>query len=474
MAASRSAEAKTPSEQAVQELREALRGEVISPSDDGYEAARRLWNGVIDKRPALIARCSDVADVISAVRFARDQGLAVAVRGGGHNVAGSAMSDGGLTIDLSQMNSVRVDPVSRTVRAEGGARLVDLDWETQAFGLAVPAGVVSDTGVAGLTLGGGLGWMCRRYGTTSDNLISADIVTADGRLLTVSEDEHPDLFWALRGGGGGLGVVTSFEFRAYPMGPQVFFCAVFYPYSQAREILRSYRRYVDAAPDEMHVLGVFGTIPSSEPFAEAVHGEKFLALVGPYHGSPDEAERAVQPLRELATPLADFSGVMPYVQIQRFFDEDYPSGRRYYWKSLYLKGLSDEVIDALVGHAATCPSPLSTIDLWVLGGAISRGNGKTAFTNRDAPFMLGLESNWDDPSDDERNIAWARAVWTDMRRFSTGGLYVNFPGFEEGGENHRRSAYGGNYERLVALKAKYDPTNLFRMNGDVESGVKPR
>lgn len=471
MVAPQTTKPRTLGKEAVQELRAKLRGEVIAPGDAGYDAARRLWNGVIDKRPALIARCTGVADVISAVRFARDGGLPVAVRGGGHNVAGSAMSDGGVTIDLSEMNSVRVDPASRTVRAEGGARLVDLDWEAQAFGLAVPAGVVSDTGVAGLTLGGGIGWMRRKYGTSSDNLISVDIVTADGRLLTASEEENADLFWALRGGGGGLGVVTSFQFRAYPLGPDLFFCAVFYPHSQAREVLRSFRRYADGAPDEMHVLGVLGTIPNKEPFPEAIHGEKFLALVGPYHGSLKEAERALQPLREFATPLADFSGVMPYLEIQKFFDEDYPSGRRYYWKSLYLKDLSDEVIDAALGHASTCPSPLSTIDLWTLGGAMTRPKGETAFTHRDAPYMLGLEANWDDPKDDETNIAWARSVWTGMQRFSTGGLYVNFPGFEEGGESHHKSAYGANYERLVAVKAKYDPTNVFNMNGNIKQTV---
>jgi FAD/FMN-containing dehydrogenase len=451
-----------PEENAIQELRGNFRGDLVRPGDDGYEAARSVWNGVIDKRPALVARCTGVADVISAVRFARDQRLPVAVRGGGHNVAGSAMSNGGITIDLSQMNSVRVDPVSRTVRAEGGARLADLDWESQAFGLAVPAGLVSDTGVAGLTLGGGMGWLRRRYGLTCDNLLSMDIVTAEGRLLTASADENADLFWALRGGGGGFGVVTSFEFRAYPIGPQLFFCAVFYPHSQAREVLRSFREYAKGAPEEMNVLGAFGTVPASELFPKSIHGEKFLALAGPYVGSPEEGERALQPLREFGTPLADFSGPMPYVEMQKFWDEDYPSGRRYYWKSLYLKHLNDDVIDAVMEHAGTCPSPLSTIDVWLLGGAIGRPGHDTAFTNRDAPYMLGLESNWDDAKHDERNISWARSVWKDMQRFSTGGLYVNFPGFEEGGESYQRSAYGDNWERLREVKRRYDPTNLFR------------
>ncbi len=471
MVAPQATKATTLNEQTVQEFKAALRGELLAPGDEGYDAARRVWNGVIDKRPALIARCIGVADVMSAVRFARDQGLPVAVRGGGHNVAGTAMSDGGLTIDLSEMNSVRVDPVSRTVRAEGGARLGDLDWETQAFGLAVPAGVVSDTGVAGLTLGGGLGWMRRKHGLSCDNLVSADIVTADGRLLTASEKENADLFWALRGGGGGFGVVTSFQFRAQPLGPDVFFSAVFYPYSQAREVLRSFREYADDAPDEVNLVGVFGTIPSSEPFPDAIHGERFLALVGAYTGSPEDGQRVLRPVREFASPLADFSSVMLYVEAQKFFDEDYPSGRRYYWKSLYLEDLSDEAIDGVLGHVATCPSPLTTIDLWLLGGAISRSRPDTAFVHREAPYMLTFESNWDDPKDDEMNIFWTRSAWTDMQRFSTGGLYVNFPGFEEGGESHQRSAYGGNYDRLAALKNKYDPTNLFHVNGNTKPKV---
>lgn len=458
-------------EATLEEIKSGLRGEVIAPGDDGYDAARRVWNGVIDKRPALIARCTGVADVISAVRFARDQGLPVAVRGGGHNVAGSAVSDGGLTIDLSEMNSVRVDPASRTVRAESGARLEDLDWETQAFGLAVPAGVVSDTGVAGLTLGGGLGWLRRKHGPSCDNLISVDIVTADGRLLTASEEENADLFWALRGGGGGFGVVTSFQFRAQSLGPEVFFSAVFYPDSQARDVLLSFREYAYGAPDEVNLVTVFGAIPSNDPFPEAIHGKNFIAFVGAYAGSPAEGEKELQPVREFATPLVDFSSVMTYVAAQKFFDEDYPSGRRYYWKSLYLKDLSDEVIDAALGQAATCPSPLTTIDLWLLGGAISRPRHDTAFAHREAPYMLTFESNWDDPKDDEMNISWTRSAWTDMQRFSTGGLYVNFPGFEEGGESHERSAYGGSYERLVALKNKYDPTNLFHVNQNIKPTV---
>lgn len=469
MAAPQTTKTAVLEDTAIHELRANFRGDLIRPHDEGYEAARRVWNGVIDKRPALIAGCAGVADVMAAVRFARDQRLPVAVRGGGHNVAGGAMSDGGITIDLSQMNSVRVDPVSRTVRVEGGARLAEIDWEAQAFGLAVPVGAVSDTGVAGLTLGGGMGWLCRKYGTSSDNLLSVDIVTAEGRLLRASEDENADLFWALRGGGGGLGVVTSFEFRAYPVGPQLFFCAVFYPHAQSREVLRSFREYAKGAPDELMALGVFGTIPSNEAFPEAIHGEKFLALVGTYSGPLEQAERAFQPVREMAAPLADFSGPMPYVQIQRFFDEDYPNGRRYYWKSLYLRDLSDEVIDAVAEQAAERPSPLSTVDVWLLGGAVARNHQDTAFANRDAPYMLGLESNWDDPKDDEKNIAWARSIWTDMQRFSTGGLYVNFPGFEEGGESHQKAAYGANWERLQAVKQRYDPDNLFRGT----NGIRP-
>lgn len=446
----------------IRQLRTHVKGQVIVPGDAEYDESRRLWNGMIDKRPAVIVRCRGVADVVQAVNFAREQGLPVTVRGGGHNVSGNAMSAGGLTIDLTEMSAVRVDAAARVVRAEGGARLGDLDRESQAFGLAVPAGVVSDTGVAGLTLGGGMGWMRRKHGLTCDNVVSMDVVTADGRVITVSETENSDLFWALRGGGGGFGVVTAFEYKAYPLGPDVFFTAVFHPHAEARALLRFFREFMAAAPDEVNVLGVFATIPVSEMLPEEVRGQKSLLFAGGYAGPAEEGERVMRPLREAATPLLDLSRVMPYVEAQKFFDEDYPSGRRYYWKSQYLKDLSDGTIEAIVDLGDTYPSPLTTIDVWPLGGAIKNGDGRSAVAHGDAPYLLNFESNWDDPTDDETNVSWTREAWDGMQRFSTGGLYVNFPGFEEGGEAHQRSAYGASWERLKALKAQYDPTDLFR------------
>lgn len=452
----------TVTQEMVQGLGGTLKGKVIMPDNAAYEKSRRLWNGMIDKHPAMIVQVKGVADVIQTVNFAREHDLPVAARGGGHNVAGSAMSEDGVTIDLSEINDVGVDPATRRVRAGGGSRLGDLDGATQAHGLAVPAGVVSDTGVAGLTLGGGLGWMRRKYGPSSDNLISAEVVTADGRLITASEKENTDLFWALRGGGAGFGVVTSFEFQAYPLGPEVFFTAVFHPFAQATGVTRAFREFAETAPEEMNVLAVFGTIPSDELFPADVRGERYVAFIGGYAGPAEEGERVMEPMRQMATPLADLSGVMPYVEAQTFFDEDYPSGRRYYWKSHYLTQLGDDAIEAIIRHAATYPSPLTTIDLWLLGGAIARSSEDSAFAHRDAPYMLNFESNWDDPTDDEANVSWTRDAWSDMNRFSTGGLYVNFPGFEEGGESHSRSAYGEGWERLQDIKRQYDPTNLFR------------
>jgi FAD/FMN-containing dehydrogenase len=452
-----------PNIEAFDHLRSRLRGALIRPGEPEYDAARRVWNGLIDHRPAAIVRCHGVADVRAAVDFARTHGLPVAVRGGGHHVAGLAMADGGMTLDLSPMRSVRVDPAARTVRAEGGATWAEVDHEAQAFGLAVPGGVVSETGIAGLTLGGGLGWLRRALGLSCDNLRSVDIVTADGSFITASEQAHSDLFWALRGGGHGLGIVTSFEYQAHPLGPDIYFAAVFHPYGQAVPLLQRFRDYMAAAPDAVNVLAVLGTFPDGSPFPAELHGEQFVAFIGAYAGPVDEGENALRPLREWATPVFDASGAMPYVDAQRFFDEDYPTGDRYYWKSLYLKGLGDEVIESLVGFGRDCPSQRSTIDLWPLGGALDRPAADIAFAHRGAPYLIGLEANWDDPAADQRNIDWVRAVWDGLQQFSTGGLYINFPGFGEG-DGFGRAAYGDQHDRLRAVKQRYDPTNLFRLN----------
>ena len=446
-----------------------LRGELLRPGDTKYEEARLIWNGLIDKRPALIVRCAGVGDVVDSVNFARENDLLVAVRGGGHNVAGNAVCNGGLVIDLSPMKGIRVDPERRTARAEAGATLGDLDRETQVFGLATPLGVVTETGIAGLTLGGGIGWLRRKYGLSSDNLVSADVVTADGRLLTASEAKNEDLFWGIRGGGGNFGVVTSFEYRLHPVGPEIMFCFVLYPGHRVKEVLRSCDEYMAEAPNEVSPLGVLGHVPPVEVFPERWHGESYVAFLAMYAGDAEEGERVLRPLRELGGAIADLSARIPYTQAQAILDEDYPNGWHYYWKSVNVDGLNAEAIERLVDHIEAAPSRHSTIDVWYQGGAMARiGPDETAFGDRSAPILLGIEANWERTQDDEANIAWVRNCVADMRRFSSGGMYLNFPGFLEEGESLLRDAYGENYQRLVALKNKYDPTNLFRLNQNIK------
>ena len=448
-----------------------LRGELIRSGEAGYEEARRVWNGMIDRHPALIVRAASVADVINAVDFARENDLLLAVRGGGHNVAGTGTVDGGLLIDLSPMKGVQVDPERGTVRAEGGVTIGELDNKTQAFGLATPMGVVSETGIAGLTLGGGLGWLRRKHGLSSDNLISVDVVTADGRFLSATEEENPELFWGIRGGGGNFGVVTCFEYRLHPVGPEVMVAFTFYPGDGAKEVLRSMNDYMAQAPDEVSPLAFLGRIPHDEMFPAERHGEPFVAIMALYAGDADKGERVLKPLRDLGPePVVDFSGVMPYAEAQKLLDEDYPQGGRYYWKSQNVDGLGDDVIDALIARAEAAPSDHSTIDIWYQGGAMARVAAEaSAFGERSAPILLGIEANWEEPHDDEANVAWARRCVSEMRRFSGGGgMYLNFPGFLEEGQKMMRDAYGGNYERLVSLKTEYDPSNLFRLNQNIK------
>ena len=457
-------------EAVVERFGSGLRGELLRSGDAVYDEARSLWNGVIDRHPALIVRCAAVEDVVACVNFARENDLLVAVRGGGHNVAGTASAEGGLVIDLSDMKSIEVDPERRTVRAAAGATIGELDEETQKHGLATPMGVVSQTGIAGLTLNGGMGHLRRKHGLSSDNLISVELVTADGRSLTASEQENADLFWAIRGGGGNFGVVTSFEYRLYPVGPEVMCVFVFYPGDRAIEVLRSAEEYAAHAPDEVSALGVLGRVPRVEDFPEEWHGEQFVAFLAVYAGPGEDGAEALRPLRELGDPIADFSGPMPYVEVQKLLDEDYPDGWRYYWKSLNVDELGEGVIEALIEHAEAAPSDHSTIDIWFQGGAMGRvGAGESAFGDRSVPILLGIEANWEpEPQEDEANIAWARACYSDLRRFSGGGMYLNFPGFLEEGQGLMRDAYGENYERLVALKNQYDPANLFRLNQNIE------
>jgi FAD/FMN-containing dehydrogenase len=456
-------------QEAVAAFRAAIRGRTLGPGEPGYDEARRVWNGMIDRRPGLIVRCAGAADVMAAVAFAGEHALAPAVRGGGHNVAGTAVCDDGLVIDLSAMRGVRVDPVARTARAGGGATWGDVDAETQPFGLAAPGGVVSTTGVAGLTLGGGLGWLRRAHGLSCDNLIGADVVTADGRLRRVSATEEPDLFWAIRGGGGNFGVVTSFEFRLHPVGPMVTLCAPAYPAEAAGDVVRGWREAAAALPEHATSELLLWTVPPAPDFPEEAHGRRVVIPAAVSIAPLDEAERTIAPLRSLGTPLADLSGPVPYAALQASFDGLFPAGiQRYYWKSLYLDGLGDEVIDALVPRGVERPSESTIVSLWQLGGAMARvPSGATAFGRRDAPFMLTIDATWAEPGDDEVNIRWTRDLWRDMHAFSSGGVYLNFPGMGEEGESLVRAAYGDNHARLAEVKRRYDPGNLFAGNMNI-------
>lgn len=449
-------------------LRRVLRGPLLSPDTPGYDEARALWNGMIDKRPLGIARCENVDDVVAAVTFARRHDLALAVRGGGHNVAGFASVGGGLVIDLSSLNGVAVDAANRTARVGGGATLGDLDRATQAFGLAVPSGLFSRTGVAGLTLGGGLGWLRRKYGLTCDNLVGATVVTAAGAVVRASETENADLLWGLRGGGGNFGVVTEFVFRLFPVGPEVAFAFTFYPLEAAKRVVRAHERFLEGEPGDVSTLLALGRTPHAEPFPTDLHGTPYVGVLALYAGDPDAGMQVLQPLRELAEPLVDLSGPMRYLEAQTLFDADYPDGGRYYWKSATLSDLPDPAVDLLVRAAEQAPSEHSTIDVWVHGGAVARpGAGATAYGRRDARYLVTPEANWTDPADDAANLAWARGCLSRLGEYAAGGAYLNFPGFGEEGDALTRSAYGDNLARLRALKTEYDPHNVFRHNQNI-------
>ena len=442
---------------------------VLQPADPEFDQARRVWNGMIDSRPALIVRPASAADVAAAIGFARERELPLAVRGGGHNVAGLATVDDGLVIDLSSMQSIEVDATNRTARAGGGVTWGELDAATQPFGLATPGGVVSDTGIGGLTLGGGMGWLRRRHGLSADNLIGAEVVLADGSIVRTSETERPDLLWGLRGGGGNFGVVTTFEFRLHPLGPDVAFANVLYPLSAAHEILRAHERFVATNTDgTISTLAVLGHVPPLDAFDVSLHGAAFVAILGMYAGPAEQGMAALQPLRELATPLVDFSGTVLYVEAQTVFDADYPAGHRYYWKSQRVPSLSDAAIDALVEQIEAAPSGHSTIDLWLNGGAMSAvAPDATAFGPRDPGYLLSPEANWEDPATDAENIAWARDVLASVDAEAAGGSYLNFPGMFEEGSTLVRTSFGPTYDRLAELKREYDPDNVFQRNQNV-------
>ena len=449
-------------------LRSRLTGDVVAAGDEEYEAARSVWNGMIDKRPAAIARCRSNEDVSAAVAVARESGVPLAVRGGGHNVAGTATCDGGVVIDLSGMNAVEVDAERRLAKVQGGAIWRDVDAATQPFGLAAPAGLVSETGVAGLTLGGGLGWLRRKHGLSCDNLSAAELVTAGGEIVRAAADENPDLLWALRGGGGNFGVVTSFEFRLQPVGPEVAYALVLYDGAETAEALRAFRALGAGMPREISPLAFTGSVPEGmEGVPPELAGRPMLAVAAAYVGSPDDGDEALRPLRGLATSFADLSGRMPYAILQQFLDEDYPRGRHYYWKSAALDELSDGAIAVVAEYAASQPSPLSTIDVWLMGGALGEEPaGGSAYSGRSAGYLVNPEADWDDPAGDEENVAWARQLIKALEPYTVGN-YLNFPGMLEEGEQQLRASFGSHYERLIDVKTKWDPGNLFRLNHNV-------
>jgi FAD/FMN-containing dehydrogenase len=450
-------------------LAERMNGELLTEGDAGYDDARRVWNGMIDKRPAMIARAAEASDVAAALEHARVHELPLAVRGGGHNVAGTAVADGGIVIDLSRMRDVRVDPSRRSVWVGGGATWADVDRATQRFGLATPGGVVSETGVAGLALSGGVSSQRRRDGMTIDNLLSADVVLADGRLVHASAEENADLFWALRGGGGNFGVVTGFEFRLHELGPEVLNLSTAYPIERSRDVLRAYRDAVADAPDELTTEAMIWTLPALPELPEHLRGVPYAGVSGMYAGAPARGEQVVAPLRELDVPLLDMSGPVEYVELQRSLDPLFPAGLRYYWKALYLEEMSDAAIEAIASWSDERPSARTIVVIRHLGGAINRFKAEhTAFGDRDAEYMLSIDAIWSDPEEDERNIAWTRAFWEDMRRFARGKTYFNFPGLLEEGDRGVRESYGTNYARLAQIKAKYDPENLFRLNQNIQ------
>jgi FAD/FMN-containing dehydrogenase len=450
----------------IQQFKSTFKGEALLAGDDAYEGARKIWNAMIDKHPAVIARCSTSSDVVDAVNFARDSGLVLAVRSGGHNIAGSALCDDGIVIDLSKMKRALVDPGDRRVIIEAGATLADLDAATQQHGLATPAGINSTTGLAGLTLGGGFGWLSRKYGMTIDNLESAEVVTAAGQVIRASATEHPDLFWALRGGGGNFGVVTRFEFRLHPVGPDVLSGLIVYPLDQAQSVLRQYRDFAATAPDELSVWALLRQAPPLPFLPKEVHGRGIVALALLYAGDPRHGEPLIEPLRKFGAPVGEHVGVQPYTAWQQAFDPLLAAGARNYWKSHNFSTLADGLFDVAVDYIGRQPSPQCEIFFGALGGASTRPSpDSTAYPHRDAEFVMNVHGRWDSPDDDKRCVEWARNFFNASAPFANGGVYVNFMTADEG--DRLRAAYGSNYDRLARVKREYDPNNLFRINQNI-------
>lgn len=453
----------------IEALQERFKGEIIRPADAGYDDARAIWNAMIDKHPALIARCTNSDDVIEAVNFARDNNLLLSVRGSGHNVAGNAVCDDGLMIDLTLMKDIQVDPENRTATAQPGVVFGEMDQATQPHGLAATGGIVSETGIAGLTLGGGFGWLTRKYGFTCDNLISAEVVTADGKLVTASETENSDLFWGIRGGGGNYGIVTSFEFQLQPVGPDVLAGLIIHRLEDAGDVFRFYRDFTASTPEELGALAVFRLAPPAPFIPEELHGKPVLAIIVCYVGDVEDGERVVKPLREFGSPIVDGIKVKPFAEHNSSLDAGQPNGMHYYWKSEYVTEIADDAIETLVAFAANMTSPQTRLAVFHLGGATQRIDEQAmAVSHRNSEYVIAINTGWADPKDSEKQIQWTRDLWTAIRPFSSGGVYVNFLS-DDDGEDRVRAAYGvEKFDRLVQLKSKYDPQNLFKMNKNIK------
>ena len=461
-------------EQTVASFQQRLRGRLIQPSDSDYDSARALYNGMIDKRPRLIARCVDVADVITAVNFARDEGLLLAIRGGGHNGPGLGSCDGGLVIDLSLMKGVRVDPHHRKVHVDPGCTSGDVDHATHAFGLAVPFGIVSTTGVAGLTLGGGTGYLTRKHGLTIDNLVEADVVLADGSFVTANADSHPDLFWGLRGGGGNFGVVTRFVFQAHPVST-VYGGPIFWDAAHAVDVIRAYRDFIATAPEDLGIFVGLKTVPPMDPFPKEAQGKRACAIIGAYNGSAADGQRVLQPLLErLPQPLFNWMGDMPLPAMNALFDPFFPKGLQWYWKGDFVNALSDEAIATHIAHATNAPSALSLMHLYPIDGAVHRvAKDATAWEARDARWSMVIGAIDPDPAKAVALTTWGRNYWRAVHPFNPGGAYVNFM-MDDEVQGRLQATYGSNYDRLTQVKAKYDPTNLFRVNQNIPpAGARP-
>jgi len=457
---------------ALDKYRASLRGTLLRPGDPGYEGARKVYNAMIDRRPGLIARCADVADVVASVRFARETGMLTAVRGGGHNAGGLGICDDGIVIDLSLLKGVRVDPRGKTVRVEGGCTWGDVDHATHAFGMATPSGILSTTGVGGLALGGGLGHLTRKCGLTIDNLLAADMVMADGTFLTASAEENPDLFWAIRGGGGNFGIVTSFQFRVHPVdtvhaGPTL------WELDRAPEVLEFYRDFINSAPEEISGFFAFLVVPPGPPFPETLHNRMMCGIVWCYAGPPDRFEQTFKPVRRLPAPAFELVGPMPYPALQSMFDALYPPGLQWYWKADFVNELSDEAIGLHARHGGQLPTPLSSMHLYPINGAAHRvGSKATAWSYRDATWAEVIVGVDPDPANNDRLARWANAYWKALHPHSAGGAYVNFMMHDEG-QDRIKATYRDNYQRLVAVKTMYDPENFFRVNQNIRPATEP-